>query len=412
LRNENQKENIGWIKRERIHYPQRQAAINCREDTAHRDHAGKEEKMKREKGRRAHLTATIWTQVLVIPITFLLWGGWVLAGSSANYTIQFDVISGGGGPSDSANYNLHSTLGEPSIGSSNSSHYADHAGFWYAFLPDISVNYGSFNFERVFVDQSSPPKAFTVTNPGTLDLAIETLSLTGANSSEFHIADDNCSNKVISPAETCTFEVVFSPTSQGKKSAKVSIPSNDADDPDGVREVDLSGRGVLLMVNPEEGTIGTQITIGGSGFGGKKGKVLFGLAKPKVVTWAGGSINLLLSKALPTAPYDVVVQPKEPKGAAWTTEPGGFTVKGPEIGEVKPPSGTPLTQITITGGFFGTKKGKVYLEREGVAKGCKVVTWTMGEIKFLVPKNYPPGACTLKVTNKVGSGTAAFTGLE
>jgi len=367
--------------------------------------------MKREKGRWAHLTATIWSQVLVIPITFLFWVGWAFAGSSTNYTIQFDVISAGGGPSESADYYLYPTLGQPSpIGNSTSPSYIHDGGFWSAFTPDISVNLSSFDFERVFVNQSSPPKRFTVRNPGLLDLSIETLSLTGVSPGDFSIQNDHCSNRNVSPAQTCTFEVVFSPTVQGRKNATVSIPSNDADDPDGIREVALSGRGVLLMVNPEEGTIGTQITIGGSGFGGTKGKVMFGLAKPKVVTWSGDSINLLLSKALPAAPYNVVVQPKQPKGTASITEPSGFAVKAPEIAAAElPPSGNPLDPITITGRFFGTKKGKAYFERDGVSKACKVVSWTMTEIKFLMPKDYPPGSCTLKVTNKVGSGTVSFT---
>ena len=52
--------------------------------------------------------------------------------SSANYTIDTDVLSGGGGECDSTNYFLNSTTGQPSaIGISSSANYTNYAGFWY-----------------------------------------------------------------------------------------------------------------------------------------------------------------------------------------------------------------------------------------------------------------------------------------
>jgi hypothetical protein len=373
---------------------------------AHQDNVGKEEKMKKENHCR-------WIQVVLIPMALLVCASLSLA----QYAIDFDVISGGGGESKSDNYILFDTLGQSSpIGASKTptdppTHFL-YAGFWSAFLPDIATAPGSHDFQRVFIGQSSSPTTFTVRNPGTGNLAIEDLSIVGSSDFRLVPLDDHCSNQVLIPPETCSFAVVFSPASLGQKTAKVSIPSNDADDPDGKMEVSLSGRGVLLMVNPEEGTIGTPITIGGSGFGAKKGKVLIGTVKPKISAWGGSVISALFGKAIAPASYNVVVQPKEPKGAEWTTEPGGFTVKLPEIGTVTPPGAPPLGEVTIAGKFFGTKKGKVYLEQAGVRKACKVVSWTMDTIEFLVPKNYPLWTYTLEVTNKVGTGTGSFTVTE
>jgi len=371
--------------------------------------------MKKERVGWALPTKTFWIQVLVIPLVVLMLSNLSLA---QPYAIDFDVIAGGGGGSSSTGYLLFDTLGQSSpIGTSTSTNYANHAGFWHAFLgaipePDIAATPNSWDFQRVFLGQSSS-RTFTVSNPGTGNLVIGDLTLTGDAEYSLPGTNDHCSNAVLIPTGTCTFQVVFSPglSSLGKKTATVSIPSNDADSP---MSVGLSGRGVRLMVDPEEGTIGTEITIGGSGsvFGGKKGKVLFGLAKPKVVTWGSDVIQLLMSKALPASAYDVVVVPKEPKGAGSITEDGGFTVKAPEISTVAPPSAPPLTDVTITGKYFGTKKGKVYLEKDGVAKACKVVTWTMVEIEFVVPKNFASGKYTLKVTNKVATGTGSFTVTE
>jgi len=52
--------------------------------------------------------------------------------SSANYIIESDVVSGGGGESISANYTAEHTTGQPTIGESSSTNYNNYAGFWHA----------------------------------------------------------------------------------------------------------------------------------------------------------------------------------------------------------------------------------------------------------------------------------------
>jgi hypothetical protein len=353
---------------------------------------------------------------LVLILALLFSAGVVFAQSSMHYSIRFDVISGGGGEMDSMGFANFGTLGQSSpVGYSKSTGYANYAGFWYLLEPDVSVSLSAWNFERVFLNQASPPKTFTIRNPGTGDLVIGDLGVAG--SSEFSLQNDECSNKVLGPTEFCTYEVVFSPISLGSKTATVSIPSNDEETP---LTVGLSGRGVLLMVDPEEGTVGTLVRVGGSGFGAKKGKVLVGMATLKIQTppWEPSLIHGTLAKLLPPGAYDVTVIPKEPKGAPSITEPGGFTLKVPEIGTVTPPSGAPLSEAVITGKFLGTKKGKVYLEKGGLSKACKVVSWVMAPdtgasmVHFLVPKGFAPDTYTLKVTGKVGSGTGSFTVTE
>ena len=78
---------------------------------------------------------------------------------------------------------------------------------------------------------SSKTRTFTVTNIGTADLEVGTLLITGTDASEFSIQGDNCSSQTVAPLGTCTFDVIFSPTSAGVKSANLEIPSNDPDTP-------------------------------------------------------------------------------------------------------------------------------------------------------------------------------------
>jgi hypothetical protein len=160
-----------------------------------------------------------------------------------------------------------------------------------------------------------------------------------------------------------------------------------------------------LSVN--EGTIGTQITITGSNFGMKKGKVLIGAATTKILGWSDISITCEIKKPLISGPYNVVVQPKEPKGVAPITYSGAFTMMEPEILSVPPISGSPGEEVELSGNYFGINKGKVYVG----GKKCKMRLWTMdagtGEshITFVVPKNMASGDYDLTVINKVGSDT-------
>ncbi len=109
-------------------------------------------------------------------------------------------------------------------------------------IPDISVSPTSYNYGNVEVLTTSPSQTFTVTNVGDTDLVLDTIGLTGADASEFYFQNDICSAQIIAPSGNCTIAVTFSPTSEGAKSATLSIPSNDPDTP--VLNVQLSGIGI------------------------------------------------------------------------------------------------------------------------------------------------------------------------
>ena len=111
--------------------------------------------------------------------------------------------------------------------------------------PDISVSPVSFDFGNVNVGSTSAPRTFTISNIGDADLEIGTISITGTDASEFSIQNDNCSGQTIVPSDTCTVDVVFSPASEGAKSADLSIPSNDPDE--NPVNIALSGTGASLF---------------------------------------------------------------------------------------------------------------------------------------------------------------------
>ena len=185
-------------------------------------------------------------------------------------------------------------------------------------------------------------------------------------------------------------------------------------------------RGALLhyvrALSPPEGTIGTEVTIRGSSFGFKKGKVLISGVATKVAkdSWGNDRIESLITKVPPSGgPYTVTVVPYQSPAPLIVSS--SFYVKIPELDPLSPDHGKPDTLITITGRFFSTKKGKVYIEDSvsGKKKTCKVTNWFMnptnGEstLTFVVPK-LPKGfntgaAYPLKVANKVGTAQTTFT---
>lgn len=154
-----------------------------------------------------------------------------------------------------------------------------------------------------------------------------------------------------------------------------------------------------LSVN--EGTIGSPITLDGSDFGAKKGNVLIGGAATKIITWEPSSITCEIKKPLLPGTYPVKVVRKEPKGVAPITMTDAFTVMAPHIVSVDPSSGVSGNERVLSGNYFGSKKGKVYLG----TKSCKVLNWSMDTIRFMVPNKMASGSYAIMVTNKVGSDT-------
>ncbi len=174
----------------------------------------------------------------------------------------------------------------------------------------------------------------------------------------------------------------------------------------GTKTMELTS--VAQAESPDKGTIGTEMAITGFGFGTTKGKVLIGNVAPKILEWTDSSIRCQLVKPPPLGTYNVTIQPK---AASPIVMENAFTITAPEIDSVEPSSGSANEQITVTGFYFGTKKGKVLLE----GKNCKVANWMMApstgesEIQFIVPKGISSGVHEMQVINGMGSGTVNFT---
>jgi hypothetical protein len=184
----------------------------------------------------------------------------------------------------------------------------------------------SYDFERVQIG-GSVSHAFVISNPGSAALTVSSITMTGTGAGAYSLAKGTCPSltPVIAAGGSCSMEVSFTAT-EGSQAAILHIASNADDHP--VVDIALAGKGVHFFVDPQAGPgiKGTVITLKGPGFGTKKGKVMLGSYSLKVVSWVDGEIHVLISKPIPAGEYDVVMTPKEPKGALPITEKKGYKV--------------------------------------------------------------------------------------
>lgn len=108
-----------------------------------------------------------------------------------------------------------------------------------------SVSPTSWDAGQAEVGVDTLSQVFTVTNVGTGDLTMGTLSVTAAV--DFAITADDVSSAVIAPAASETFTVVFDPTDELVRDAIVTIPS---DDPASPLEVEVRGEGISGSPTP------------------------------------------------------------------------------------------------------------------------------------------------------------------
>ncbi len=136
--------------------------------------------------------------------------------------------------------------------------------------PTISVTPSAHEFGAVPVGGESPPLTVTVGNTGCANLAVGTLTLTGADPGEFELRNDEISGATVPPGGSRTLQVLFKPTAPGAKSAFLQIPSNDPGNP--MVSVTLAGTGVApLSVSaggPYVGVVGVPLPLQATAAGG------------------------------------------------------------------------------------------------------------------------------------------------
>ena len=96
-------------------------------------------------------------------------------------------------------------------------------------IPDIETD-ASADFGTQYTGSLSE-RTIYVWNDGPSDLVLGAVSLGGPDSAEFSIAADACTGLTLGIWDYCTVVVRFQPGTTGSKTAHLSVPSNDPDEP-------------------------------------------------------------------------------------------------------------------------------------------------------------------------------------
>jgi uncharacterized repeat protein (TIGR01451 family) len=134
--------------------------------------------------------------------------------------------------------------------------------------PAVGLSASSVGFGDQPVGSRSTAQEITISNTAgsqSQSLQVGQLAIDGANSGDFTLGSDTCSNQGVAPGSSCTLTIAFTPAHAGTRSASLSIPSNAASSPDAVS---LSGNGTstaladvkLSISGPSSAKRGAQVT--------------------------------------------------------------------------------------------------------------------------------------------------------
>lgn len=106
--------------------------------------------------------------------------------------------------------------------------------------PQVSVTPASVSWSKVAIGQAGVPKSATLSNSGSGTLAIQNVSVQGANPGDFSIYKNTCGTSL--PASgSCTVTVLFKPTASGTRTATLNFSDSSDNSP---QNIVLSGLGV------------------------------------------------------------------------------------------------------------------------------------------------------------------------
>jgi hypothetical protein len=89
------------------------------------------------------------------------------------------------------------------------------------------------------VGETSVAHVVTLNNPGSADLHVSGLSMTGADPGDFSTSDDSCTGATIAPGGSCVVSVSFAPATGGNRGATLDFASDG-----GPATVSLTGIGL------------------------------------------------------------------------------------------------------------------------------------------------------------------------
>ena len=114
-------------------------------------------------------------------------------------------------------------------------------------MPSINALPSPVDFHNQATGQASSPITLTISNGGTAELDVSSLTITGANSSDFAIVPPPTLPLKVAVGQNTTINLVFTPSAAGNRTASLAIGHNAGSSP---LNVSLGGTGVAPGITP------------------------------------------------------------------------------------------------------------------------------------------------------------------
>lgn len=110
----------------------------------------------------------------------------------------------------------------------------------------------------------TPPKVFTLTNTGGVELSISLVAI-GSEEGDFLIAENKCGK--LTPGASCTISVTFNPSTAGPKDGQLSVASQGGLAPQASRRAERHGRRARCCNNSRDSGLRSARGRGGAFLG-------------------------------------------------------------------------------------------------------------------------------------------------
>ncbi len=165
-------------------------------------------------------------------------------GQSRQVSVTFAPQAAGGAGSRSATLTINDSTGAYTVALTGT-----------ATSPSFSATPSPLSFADTLAKTTSAATPLTITNNGTANLHISSLSITGTNSTEFTVITATPID--IAAGANATVNLTFTPANSGARTATINITDNASGSP---HTVTLNGNGIapLININPSPVAFGNQ----------------------------------------------------------------------------------------------------------------------------------------------------------
>jgi hypothetical protein len=125
-------------------------------------------------------------------------------------------------------------------------------------VPLVSLSTPDLSFGSQPLSTTSPAQSEIVTNTGTANLSISTVTIGGTNGIDFAKSGDTCTGATVAPNGTCTVSVSFMPSAVGNLSASLNFADNASGSPQVVALSGIGGAAASASLSTASVSFGSQ----------------------------------------------------------------------------------------------------------------------------------------------------------